>query len=110
VENTTELVIQRFFSEVLNGGNYSLLDELIGRDFVDDTPSPGQPGGAAGVRAKVEGLRRAFPDLRFILEEAVAEGGRWPSDTTGRGRTRQPFWTWHRQAGRWSCAGWTSTG
>jgi predicted ester cyclase len=27
------------------------------------------------VRAKVEGLRRAFPDLRFILEEAVAEGG-----------------------------------
>ena len=75
VENTTKLVIQRFFSEVLNGGNYSLLDELIGRDFVDHTPSPGQPGGTAGVRAKVEGLRRAFLDLRFILEEAVAEGG-----------------------------------
>ena len=74
MENPNKLVIQRFFSEVLNGGNYSLLDKLIGLDFVDHTPSPGQPGGAPGVRAKVEGLRQAFPDLRFILEETVAEG------------------------------------
>jgi predicted ester cyclase len=65
------------------GKNYSLLDELIGRDFVDHTPSPGQPGGVAGVWAKVEGLRCAFPDLRFILEETVAVQYYWTGTHKG---------------------------
>lgn len=68
------LVIQRFFNEVLNDGNLSVLEKLIARDFTDHTTGPGQAAGRAGVQAKIEGLRRAFPDIRFVLEDAVVEG------------------------------------
>ena len=66
--------IRRVFEEVLNGGKLSVLDTLIGAAYVDHNPSPGQPAGAAGVKGKVETLRAAFPDVRFALEDVVAEG------------------------------------
>jgi steroid delta-isomerase-like uncharacterized protein len=66
--------IRRLFDEVLNAGKLSLLDTLIGAAYVDHNPSPGQPAGAAGVKGKVEALRAAFPDLRYALEDLVAEG------------------------------------
>jgi steroid delta-isomerase-like uncharacterized protein len=66
--------IRRLFDEVLNAGKLSLLDTLIGAAYVDHNPSPGQPAGAAGVKGKVEALRAAFPDLRYTLEDLVAEG------------------------------------
>ena len=66
--------VRRLFEEVWNGGKLGLLDTLIGAAYVDHNPAPGQPAGAAGVKGKVDVLRTAFPDLRFTLEELVAEG------------------------------------
>ena len=70
----SKAVIRRLFDEVLNGGKLELLDRLIGADYVEHNPSPGQAAGAAGVRAKIQALKTAFPDLRFVLEELVGEG------------------------------------
>lgn len=67
-------VIRRLFAEVLNGGKLDLLDRMIGADYVEHNPAPGQAAGAAGVRARIETLRAAFPDLRFVLEDLVGEG------------------------------------
>jgi steroid delta-isomerase-like uncharacterized protein len=69
-----KIPVRRLFEEVWNAGKLGLLDTLIGAAYVDHNPSPGQPAGAAGVKGKVESLRAAFPDLRFALEELVAEG------------------------------------
>ena len=66
--------VRRLFEDVYNAGKLSVLDTLIGAAYVDHNPSPGQPPGAAGVKGKVETLRAAFPDLRFALEDVVAEG------------------------------------
>jgi steroid delta-isomerase-like uncharacterized protein len=66
--------VRRLFEDVWNAGKLGLLDTLIGAAYVDHNPLPGQPSGAAGVKGKIEGLRAAFPDLRFALEELVAEG------------------------------------
>ena len=66
--------VRRLFEEVWNRGKVSLLDTLIGAAYVDHNPSPGQPAGTPGVKGKVESLRACFPDLRFTLEELVAEG------------------------------------
>ena len=65
--------VRRLFDEVWNRGKVSLLDTLIGAAYVDHNPAPGQPAGAAGVRSRVETLRAAFPDLRFAVEQLVAE-------------------------------------
>ena len=67
-------LIRRLFDEVLNAGNFGLLDQLIGASYVEHNPVAKQAAGAAGVRDKVQGLRTAFPDLRFVLEELIAEG------------------------------------
>lgn len=67
-------VIRRLFADVLNGGRLDLLDRMIGADYVEHNPAPGQAAGAAGVRARIETLRAAFPDLRFVLEDLVGEG------------------------------------
>ncbi len=66
--------VRRLFDQVLNAGKLSLLDTLIGAAYVDHNPSSGQPAGAAGVKGKVEALRASFPDLRYTLEDLVAEG------------------------------------
>jgi steroid delta-isomerase-like uncharacterized protein len=66
--------IRRLFEEVLNGGKLGLLDTLIGAAYVDHNPGPGQAAGAAGVKSRIDALRRSFPDLRYALEELIAEG------------------------------------
>ena len=66
--------VRRLFDEVWNAGKLALLDTLIGAAYVEHNPVPDQPSGAAGVKGRVETLREAFPDLRFTLEELVAEG------------------------------------
>ena len=72
-ENNRECV-KRMFDEVLNKGKLGLLDTLIGAAYVDHNPAPGQAAGAAGVKSRIETLRGAFPDLRYTLEEVIAEG------------------------------------
>jgi steroid delta-isomerase-like uncharacterized protein len=67
-------LIRRLFAEVLNEGKLGFLDSLIGSDYVEHSPAPVQAQGAEGVKAKVRDLRAAFPDIRFTLEELIAEG------------------------------------
>lgn len=84
-------VIQRLFDEVLNAGKLDLLDELLGMDFVDRNPAPGLTQGRAGVRSKIEALRAAFPDLRFLLDALVAEGTLVAARSTWTGTHRGAF-------------------
>ena len=67
-------LIRRLFDEVLNAGNFGLLDQLIGASYVEHNPVANQAAGAAGVRDRIRDLRKAFPDLRFVLDELVGEG------------------------------------
>lgn len=69
-----KVVVRQLFDEVLNEGRLDLIDELLSDDYLDHNPLPGVPPGAAGVKIKVKALRGAFPDIRFELEEIVAEG------------------------------------
>jgi len=66
-------LIRRLFDEVLNAGNYGLLDQLIGASYVEHNPVANQAAGAAGVRDRILQLRAAFPDLRFSLQELIGE-------------------------------------
>jgi steroid delta-isomerase-like uncharacterized protein len=67
-------VIRRFFDDVLNGGRLALLDQMIAGAYIEHNPTPNQAPGAAGVRARIAAMRTAFPDVRFVVEEIIAEG------------------------------------
>ena len=68
-------LIKRFYTEVIEGGNLALIDELSTNDFVDHEEGlPGQPPGREGVRFFVNAIRSAFPDIKAKIEPYLADG------------------------------------
>jgi predicted ester cyclase len=85
-------VVRRLYEESINRTRPELLADLISDDFVDD-----QGGrGPSGFARNIESLRAGFPDIRFTLQELVAEGDRvavrwnWEAKHTGTFRTWPP--------------------
>jgi predicted ester cyclase len=63
---------QRYFDEVWNQGRLDVLDELLSPDYVNHTPSTGNPPpGPDGLKPIVAAIRRGFPDLRFEVKDMV---------------------------------------
>jgi len=63
---------RRYFDEVWNQGKVEVLDELLSPDYVNHTPSVGNPpAGPAGLKPIVLALRRAFPDLHFTIDDVI---------------------------------------
>jgi steroid delta-isomerase-like uncharacterized protein len=66
--------VRRFYEEVLNQGHVQVMDEILAPTFVDHTPSKGVSGDRANLRQQIDAWRRAFPDLKVHVDEAIAEG------------------------------------
>lgn len=63
---------RRYFEEVWNRGRVEVLDELLAPEYVNHTPSFGNPPpGPDGLKPIVLAMRRAFPDLHFTIEDVV---------------------------------------
>jgi predicted ester cyclase len=69
-----KLTAERIPLEVLNTGNFALLDDLMTTDFVDHTPQNGIPPTREGLKQSMLALRTAFPDLRYTIEDSVSCG------------------------------------
>ena len=66
---------RRALEEIYAQGNLELADELIDPDFQDHEPAhPERPDGPEGVKQTVKSLHSTFRDLRFEVEEEIAEG------------------------------------
>jgi predicted ester cyclase len=80
--------VRRVLNEGFNQGNQSVVDELLAPNYV--LHDPGVPGGELrGLEAFKEQwvlmLRTAFPDLRIVIDDQVAEGDKVASRYTGSG-------------------------
>ena len=74
--STPETVVRRLIEEGFNQGNLEVVDDLTSPALREHQNfGPDHAPGAAGVRAVVESLRRAFPDFRLTIEDLVADGG-----------------------------------
>src|SRR5262249_22846254 len=68
-------LIQRFYDEILSGGNLDSLDELVTDDVVDHEQGlPGQPEGKEGVRFFANTMRDAFSDLKATCSPSLESG------------------------------------
>ena len=66
---------RRALDEIYANGNLAVADELIHPDFVDHEPAhPEHPPGPESVRQTVRSLHDAFGDLRFEVQDEIAEG------------------------------------
>lgn len=67
-----KLLVRRLYEDCINPGKTELLAQHIADDFVG---SPGDKGRAEFVSTTVA-LRTGFPDVRFEIEDLIAEGDR----------------------------------
>lgn len=84
-------VVQRFIEVVYNASQPESIDVFVHPDFVDH--SPGVPPGARGpswVKTQYGNTYAAFPDLRFTVDDIIAEDDkvvtRWSSHGTFGGK------------------------
>jgi steroid delta-isomerase-like uncharacterized protein len=81
-------VVGRLVEEVWNRANYDLVDDLVAEEYV------GHPSGVVGTDAYRKyylDLRGAFPDLRFTVEDQIAEGDKVVTRWTCGGTHQGPF-------------------
>ena len=84
-------VVRRFVDEYQTGADERAFDELMHPQFVDHERPPGIAPGPEGVRQQFDGFRAAFPDLRAVILDQVAEGDKVTTRKVLRGTHRGPF-------------------
>jgi steroid delta-isomerase-like uncharacterized protein len=81
----------RLATEVLNGKNLDVVDEIIARDFVEHVAGEARPTGAEGFKAARQRRNAVFPDWSVVVEDLIAEGDKVVVRATGRGTHRGEF-------------------
>jgi len=69
-----KLTAERIPLEVINNGNYGLVDELLSTDFVDHSPQLGVPPTRDGLKQSLRALKTAFPNVHYTIESSIACG------------------------------------
>jgi steroid delta-isomerase-like uncharacterized protein len=67
-------IVRRFIEETINQGQIDGATQFVWEDVVEQVPFPGQGPGVEGLKDVLRGMRNAFPDLNFSVEEQIAEG------------------------------------
>jgi serine phosphatase RsbU (regulator of sigma subunit) len=85
VEEDNKALVRRFVEEVLNGGNLDAIDELMAPEYLDHGVPSGKYAGREGHRRSVAKQLAASSDLRFHIEEQIAEGDKVVTWVIGSG-------------------------
>jgi predicted ester cyclase len=77
--NDAETVVRRLIEEGFNAGRLEVADEVVSPDLVEHQDfGPNHASGAAGVKAVIASLRRAFSDFHLEIDDlAVVRDTVW---------------------------------
>jgi len=84
-------MVQRFMDECWNKGNVKAIPEFLATNCrYHDPVFPNLTSGADNIRSHIESCRRGFPDMRFTIDDTIAEGNEvvhhWTVTGTHRGQ------------------------
>jgi steroid delta-isomerase-like uncharacterized protein len=91
IESNKSLV-REFIEQVINKKNVDIAGNFMSNDVVELVPFPNQGPGLSGVQDVLRGLFSAFPDMRWVVEEQIAEN----SDVGGKVLTRFSWTATHQ--------------
>jgi predicted ester cyclase len=84
--------IQRTIKEFFNQENLAAAAELIAADYIEHDPAPpAWPTGRAGLTHAVRLFHTAFPDIRWSIEDLIAEGDKVAVRLTAQGSHQGDF-------------------
>lgn len=83
-------LVRRAIDEVWNNGNYANLADLVSSDIVIHAATPAaETHGIEGIKHFYSGLRAAFPDIHFTIDDQIAAADRvvtrWTAHATHTG-------------------------
>ncbi len=87
----TQKTIERIPLEVLNNGQFGLLDQIVTTDFVNRTAQPGVPPTREGFKQSMTALKTAFPDLHYTIDDSIESGDRIVHRLTASGTMKADF-------------------
>lgn len=90
MQNNKE-VVYRFIEQVLNQGMVDAAGQFFWEDMVEQVPLPGQGPGLQGLKDVLRGMRAAFPDMHWTIQEQIAEGDKVLSRFEWTGTHRGTF-------------------
>jgi len=70
------VLVDRYFDELLNRGDFSRADEILAPDFVFRGPSTLHGVDQSGFRTFLEETRMAFSNKHFVELDRISEGNR----------------------------------
>ena len=80
---------QLLYDEILNKGNLDAFEELCVPNFVKHAIPPSPDYGIEGSKQSVLMLRKAFPDIKYTVEDMIEDGdklvARWSAKGTHKG-------------------------
>ena len=90
MKNKSSLVRQ-FIEEVINAGEIEATGKFFHDDVVEQVPFPGQGPGLSGLKDVLRGLRTAFPDMYWSVDEQIEAGDKVVSRFNWSGTHRGEF-------------------
>jgi steroid delta-isomerase-like uncharacterized protein len=84
-------IVREFVEKVLNKGEIDATGRYFWEDVVEHIPFPGQGTGLKGLQDVLRGMKAAFPDMHWKIEEQITEGDRVMSRFVWTGTHRGPF-------------------
>jgi steroid delta-isomerase-like uncharacterized protein len=69
-------IVRGFIEEVLNQGRIEDTGKFFWEDMVEQVPFPGQGPGLEGLKEVLRGMRAAFPDMHWHIEEQLSDAER----------------------------------
>ena len=86
-----QLTAERIPLEVLNNGQFGLVDQIVSNDFVDRSAQLGVPPTRQGFKQSLTALKTAFPDLHYTVDDSIDSGDRIVHRLTARGTMKGDF-------------------
>lgn len=81
----------RLVLEGVSAGNMAVVDELMAPNVVEHDLPPGLPQNREGFKMFFTGFRAAFPDLKYTIEEELADGDKVMHRLMGTGTMKGDF-------------------
>lgn len=84
-------IARRLIEEIVNKGNYDVIDDLVAANYVDHNAPPGLAPGIEGFKQFHPMLRAGFPDWHDTIEDIIAEDDKVVARVTARGTHKGEF-------------------
>jgi steroid delta-isomerase-like uncharacterized protein len=79
--------VAKLFESCFNRGDMGVLDELVSPEYIGEKGDKGP----AGFKQVIAGLRSAFPDIRYTVEDVIAENDKVAVRWHWSGTHQAPF-------------------